>query len=423
MEPKQKQTDFSLIDLAEIVWNGKLQLVGLVLFAVSGTWITQQLGPSQTYLAKTEIKPILLSDAEEYRRSNLFGFFTIISDEDVSLSMRDSISKLADAGVSDAAESIRSLSMQHRFTMHKRLAIQHRTVNLEKLFREQLVDRPTLAALFQKYNFVERKDYKNDADFERALFQLTSKVMLVAPKNSKKNRLPSANDEWTIQFEYHNEEKWLRVLQEAKNIANKRVQQLINKRFDNLLLDSKQRQEELVRDLNFQIAELNSQYQTTKAAQLANLKDQWEIARALNIEDYIEAPSPVIFQNLTPETMANTYPPLYFQGYKSLGKKIELLERERKFEVVVPEVTSIQQQINFINKDPYLENAANLFELTPAASTDKFKSARLVVATTEFTYSGNRLFALVLAAIAATFIGVLYLVIGKLFHQSSRDSI
>ena len=104
MEPKQKQTDFSLIDLAEIVWNGKLQLVGLVLFAVSGTWITQQLGPSQTYLAKTEIKPILLSDAEEYRRSNLFGFFTIISDEDVSLSMRDSISKLADAGVSDAAK-------------------------------------------------------------------------------------------------------------------------------------------------------------------------------------------------------------------------------------------------------------------------------------------------------------------------------
>ena len=69
--------EIDLLQLIETVWDGKWKIMAITLACVSGVLGFQVLRQSPSFVATTEIKPILVGDAEDYRQSNALGFFAV----------------------------------------------------------------------------------------------------------------------------------------------------------------------------------------------------------------------------------------------------------------------------------------------------------------------------------------------------------
>ena len=67
--------ELDLLQLIETIWGGKWKIIAITAACVLGVFGFQVLGPAPSFVATTEIKPILAGDAEDYRQSNMFGFF------------------------------------------------------------------------------------------------------------------------------------------------------------------------------------------------------------------------------------------------------------------------------------------------------------------------------------------------------------
>ena len=72
--------EIDLIQLIETVWDGKLKIIAITATCVLGVFGFQALGPAPSFVATSEIKPILASEAEAYRQSNALGFFAVYRD-------------------------------------------------------------------------------------------------------------------------------------------------------------------------------------------------------------------------------------------------------------------------------------------------------------------------------------------------------
>ena len=77
MNDIHKSEEIDLIQLIETVWDGKWKIIAITAACVLGFGF-QVLGPSPSFVATTEINPILVSDAEEYRQSNALDFLLSI---------------------------------------------------------------------------------------------------------------------------------------------------------------------------------------------------------------------------------------------------------------------------------------------------------------------------------------------------------
>lgn len=72
--------EIDLLQLIETIWDGKWRIIAITAACLAGVFGFQVLGPAPSFVATTEIKPILASDAEDYRQSNALGFFAVYRD-------------------------------------------------------------------------------------------------------------------------------------------------------------------------------------------------------------------------------------------------------------------------------------------------------------------------------------------------------
>ena len=78
MNDIQKSDEIDLIQLIETIWDGKRKIIAIAAACVLGVFSFQTLGPAPSFIATTEIKPILASDAEDYHQANALGFLLSI---------------------------------------------------------------------------------------------------------------------------------------------------------------------------------------------------------------------------------------------------------------------------------------------------------------------------------------------------------
>ena len=67
MNDIQTSDEMDLIQLIERVWDGKWKIIAIIVACVLGVFGFQVLGPGPSFVATTEVGPILASDAENYR--------------------------------------------------------------------------------------------------------------------------------------------------------------------------------------------------------------------------------------------------------------------------------------------------------------------------------------------------------------------
>jgi LPS O-antigen subunit length determinant protein (WzzB/FepE family) len=396
----QPSDEIDLIQLIETVWDGKWKIIAITTACVLGVFSFQVLGPAPSFEATTEIKPILASDAENYRQSNALGFFAVYRD----IEARDQA----------------QLAFRDRDRDRDRAEIP--SAVLDQLFIEQLGNRPLLASIFKKHGLLLREKFDSDRDYELALEQLSATVYILPPVNEDGTQRGESRRHWTLKFEFNDDGKWLAALAELKDTANKNVRNTVKSRFDNLLASVKQKRAFDIEDLDAQISIMIATYDSEILRRLVHLTEQAAIARKLGISKQTSIPQPSIYQSLNTqgvESLANrtskieTEIPLYLRGYDALEKEIELIKARQDKRAFIEGLLPLEQKKLALAKDQTPERAERLFAEAPVMKSGDFQAASFDVAATEFEDKSKRTLMLALAAVVGGMIGVVYVLIAS----------
>lgn len=401
MNDIQPSDEIDLIQLIETVWDGKWKIIAITAACVFGVFGFQALGPAPSFVATTEIKPILASDAEAYRQSNALDFFAVYRD----IEARDQVELSAET---------RALLDRDRDRKEIRSAV------LDQLFIEQLGNRPLLANIFKKQGLLLRERFDSDEDYERALTQLASTISILPPVNQNGTQRGESRQHWTLQLEFNDQSKWLAALAELKDTANKNVRNAVKSRFDNLLASAKQKRAFDIEDLDAQISIIIAAYDAEILSRLAHLTEQAAIARKLGIAKQTSIPQPSIYQSLNTRgdespnnrtSKIETEIPLYLRGYDALEKEIELINSRQDKRPFIEGLLPLEQKKLVLSKDQTPERAERLFAETPVIKSGNFQAAAFDVDATDFVYKSKRALMLLLAAVVGGMIGVVYVLI------------
>lgn len=392
MQDINKSDEIDLIQIIETVWEGKWKIISITIVCVMGVLCVYAFGPAPTFVATTEIKPISESDAEEYRQSNALEFFAIYRD--------DQIKKVALVEKEEIPSAV-----------------------LYKLFVEQLGNRPLLASIFEKHELLERASFSSDRDYERALLQLASRVLVMPASDSYETQSGESRPHWNLQFEFNDEGVWFDALAELKNIANNNVRTTIRYRFENLLKSAEQKRAFDLEDLDSEISILIATYDAEIASKIAYLKEQAAIARELGISKQTSIPQPSIYQNLNTgntesiDNRPSNIETLYLRGFDALEKEIELIKSRQDKRAFIPGLQELEQEKLALLKDQTLERAERLFANTPVMNSTDFQAVSFDIGTTNVNYGNKRKLMVAMAAMLGGLIGVVYVLIASMVRR------
>ena len=391
MNDIQKNDEIDLVQLIETIWDGKWKIIAITSACLVCVLGFQVFGPVPNFVATSEIKPILAADAEKYRQSNAMGFFVVYRDLEAREQAR------MGAGGSE---------IQTGYWGNQVIP----SAVLEKMFVEQLGDRSLLTSTFKNKGILVREEFDSDISYERALTQLASAVKILPPINEDGKNSGEIRQNWTLQFEFNDQDQWLATLAEIKDTANKNVRNAIKSRFENLQSTAKQRREFDIQDLDTQIDILIDAYDAETASRLAHLSEQAAIAKKLGISQQSNIPQPSRYQSLS---KIETQIPLYLRGYDALEKEIELIKSRQDKRLFISGLLRLEQQKLALMKNQTPERAELLFAKAPVMSLSSFQAASFDVAATEFRYNGNLRRMLALAVVVGGIVGVVYVLIAR----------
>jgi hypothetical protein len=127
---------------------------------------------------------------------------------------------------------------------------------MDQLIIEQLGNQSIMLGIFKKHGLLAREEFDSDRDYERALTQLAATIVILPPVNEDGTQWGESRRNWTLQFEFNDEGKWLAALAEIKDTANKNVRNAVKSRVYNLLASAKQKRAFDIEDLDAQISSL-----------------------------------------------------------------------------------------------------------------------------------------------------------------------
>jgi LPS O-antigen subunit length determinant protein (WzzB/FepE family) len=337
MNETSPSDEIDLIQLIETVWDGKWKIIAITAACVLGVFGFEVSGPVPSFVATTEIKRTLASDAEDYRQSNALDFFAVYPD------------------------------IQARDRDRDRDREKTPSVVLDQMFIEQLENRSLLANIFKRHGLLLREQFDSDQDYERALTQLAATISILPPVNEDGAQRGESRRHWTLQFKFNDEGKWLAALAELKDTANKNVRNAIRLRFENLQASAKQNRAFDIEDLDAAISVMITAYDAETSSKLAYLAEQVAIARTLGISKQTSIPQPSIYQNLNnthgvgslgnSPSKLGAEPPLYLRSYDALEKEIELIKARQDKRAFIVGLLPLEQKKLFLMKDQTPERA------------------------------------------------------------------
>ena len=424
MNDIQTSDEIDLIQLIETVWDGKWKIIAIAAACAMGVYGFQALEPAPSFVATTEVKPILASDAEAYRQSNALGFFAVYRDiearDEAQLSARERALLEQDKNI-ERDRALLDLD-KGRDGDRDRDREKIPSAVLDQVFIEQLGSRSLLASILKKHELLVRGEFDSDEDYERALTKLAATIVILPPVNEDGAQRGESRRHWTLQFQFNDEDKWLAALEELKDTANKNVRNAVKSRFENLQASAKQKREFDIEDLDVQISILTAAYEGETASRIAHLAEQAEIAKKLGISKQTSIPQPSIYQSLNTRgddslgnkpTKIESETPLYLRGYDALEKEIELIKSRQDKRAFIEGLLPLEQKKLARAKDQTPERAERLFLETPIMKSGGFQAALFDVAATEFEYKSKRALMLALAVVFGGMVGVVYVLIAS----------
>ena len=244
---------------------------------------------------------------------------------------------------------------------------------LLNLYLDEFRDRNIIIDALTKYKLIDRSKFNSEESYLNAIKKKAFNLKILPPINIDGKSRREIRNNWIIEIQTNNKEKWNSALEYIDNEANKKILKFLD---DNFLLTYENielKKNFLIKKIEQEINVTRQEYDLKMKSRLAFLEEQALIARELNIVnntyDNIENFNKVII--LEQERSGN----YYMLGHKMIEKEIELLKKRQNKDLFIENINTL-----FINKtnliqDNTLEEISTFINKTPISEVNNFKAA------------------------------------------------
>ena len=407
--PQINNDEINFVELTQTVWNGKWKIAVVVAISIISMMIYQFYDTKRikTFTAITKIKPLSSYAINEY-----YDFNNI-----------DLIYPEANLRFQKITKS-----------------------NLLNLYISILNEKSVFEDAMHKFNLLDASQYSSEQKYNEAIIKLSSSIQIKTPLIDKDKKGSLEISFHTINFKYHDVEKWLNVLKYSDQLANELAKKTLVKSFNSILSVSKKikeneiknlkrKQENDLEDLTIDIKNSFDNYDSNTSNRLAFLKEQSEIAKELGIENStLEVQTLAKTDNTQKGFLTNihTSAPFYLRGFKAINKEIDLILNRQNKEEFIDELLKLEQSkrsivqdknIERLKKNKFFEIVEEIMQSSPLGDNNEFYATSSInVFATEFLMVGKNYKMNMLATIVmGLIVGVFYVTIFDAF-QSQRIS-
>ena len=405
----QLQNDeIDFLGLFQTIWDGKWVITVITAVSLFTSLIVNFFSPPQNFIATTEIKTLLPSQAETYRMFNNTNVFHIHTDQALINTCRDT-----------DHDSDRN-GNRNKGSNREILLKLTPSVGLHERYLDILVRRQAFREGFKKFTFLDRDQYESDAAYEVAIARLAATIEFLPPTRSANNDRGKNRGTWAIKFQHHDQDKWLSALNYVSASVSRSVQASIKEQFKNVLNAEKSKLKHEIEDLQLARKNLIENYKQNTVSRVAFLKEQAAIARELAIAEYSTSDQKIVFSarnNVNgdafeaKEVMSDE--PFYMRGYKAIEKELSVLNSRKEVEPFVDGLLSVDRKITELQNSRKLERAEQLFGLTPVAREKDFIAASISTESTLFEYNSMQSVKLIMSIVFGLVFGVAFVMISK----------
>ena len=440
--PQINNDVINLGELIKIIWKGKWKIVATIAIsymAASGYHATQK----NNFTATTEINPISFLEKDKYNIFNNFIKLTNVNDlleiDTDNLVVNDTRNQ---AILNDSTK-----------TENTKDTVNIKNINVDEIFPEitdtKLLDhyiellneKIIFQEAIRKFNLLDASQYSNEKKYNEEVSKLASSIKILSPNididNRKKNLEVSYH---TIEFSYHDAEKWKNVLMYVNESINKSLRETLQDNYNSTLLSLKQNVEYKFTDLKnkkkymleyfeVQINNLKIDYERISYNRIEYLKEQSQIAKVLGISknsvqiQNFESQKTIILEGASTqyEAIENDY----LRGYEAIDKEIELIRARMDKKAFIKGLFELEKEKRSIEQDKSLERykettikkverIESILQSTPLGPNKDFYAASANVYATKFEYkSFNKIIPIIFGLI----VGLIYIMISNVISS------
>lgn len=365
----KKKTYNDEIDISDIIlnlWDNKIKIIIITTsFLILGFLYFNF--SNKNFIATTIIKPISTFEAIKYKTYN-----------------------------SLAGESIVNIDQE----------------NLLNLFVNKIKTEEIIKNGIIKFELVNKDDFKTENDYQENIVQTAILItdQMIPPSNDEKNKNTLY---WTLNFQISDKESWKNFTGYLENAVNEEIRRSLINQFNTEMEILKIGLKFNLEDVEQNIANELDDYKIKINNRIAFLKEQAEIARALNIKkNTLEAENfktdNTIVTNIKSE---NSY---YLKGYEMIEKQISLIGSRKNEKAFISKLAELEKSKRTILQNKKNERLKLLFSQTPVADKNNFKAAKINALTTVYKSEQSRNKILGISLIIGLIISLIYLFLGKI---------
>ena len=307
-------------------------------------------------------------------------------------------------------EESHSLDKGHSLDKSNEIKLQkiNKTYLLD-LFLAKLEDDQILINAINKFEIIDKNKFKNEELYSEAIEKLALSIKLFPSKvDGKKNNYIKTY--WTIEFNTHDPNKWIKVLKYINEKINNDIRLLLINEFNIYKKSKEQIKKFKIIDLNDQITNAKENYKLETKRRLIFLEEQATIARELDIadntlDDQNFYTASKIIANIQTE---NSY---FMRGYKMIEKEIELIKSRSDKSIFIENLNELEMSKKTLIQNKELDRIENLLLKTPIGKPKNFISAEIAFISTKFEPSMVLIKLIIFSLIIGLIIGVIYVLI------------
>ena len=394
--------EINLIELMYTLWQGKWKIAAAVVISFIAV-ISYQSTKTKNFTAITEIKPIGFLELNKF-----FMFNSLITNANINTDTNNIDTNNTDTNNigANTSERINVAVKIKKITSLRLLNIYINVLNNRSVFEDAI----------RKFNLLEASQYNNEQEYNEAIIRLASSIRILSPSVKGKNLETSYP---TINFTYHDAEKWKSVLTYVDEFANKLVKKTLTEEYNNTIIYLKNERKHLLEDISIKINNHLIDYDREVSDRVAYLEEQSAIAKKLGIaKNTIEV---VTFGNQNALlSSVQTDSPFYLRGYEAIDKEIELIELRKDKKAFIQGLFELEKKKRAIEQDQTIERIKLALQSNLLVGNNQFSAASINAITTKFEYNDNKKMPMI-AIVAGLMVGIFYVLISNAL-QSPRVS-
>lgn len=353
--------EIDLLELLQSLWNGKWLICGMsaAALAIGGAYVAMT--PNK-FDASLIFSPINSTAAQEYQELNEVGFFEISP------------------------------------------------ASLMNLMSDVLIERQTITETIKSTGLIERSNFSSDDEYDLEARRVAFGISIQRDEDLTENSAETADAalrraSWNLKISGDNldltQEFLVSAIQATEEVARARLIDRFNRRVEATIRS----QSNTIEDTERAISNAFDDYDVRLSDRLEFLREQAQIARALNIaRNTLEVTSFTQGNSILANVNADT--PFYMRGYEAIEKEIELLQSRSEPDAFIPNLREMQNSIRSILQDPTLDRARAAFEASPVLDPMRFTAAQFDIAALEVTYHKKTSLILALSLVLGGFLGM-----------------